>query len=58
MTGFGPSRLADGRRIAALPVTERVSAARSQPYYVDVIHPEANKGGVVAFLAQALRHRP
>jgi Cof subfamily protein (haloacid dehalogenase superfamily) len=31
---------------------DHVTAARSQPYYVDVTHPEANKGGVVAFLAQ------
>ena len=31
---------------------EHVSAARSQPYYVDVTHPEANKGGVVRFLAE------
>jgi len=31
-----------------------VSAARSQPYYLDVTHPEANKGGVVAFLAEHL----
>jgi Cof subfamily protein (haloacid dehalogenase superfamily) len=31
---------------------DRVSAARSQPYYVDVTHPEANKGGVVAYLAR------
>jgi len=31
---------------------DRVSASRSQPYYVDVTHPEANKGGVVAFLSR------
>jgi Cof subfamily protein (haloacid dehalogenase superfamily) len=30
---------------------EHVSAARSQPYYLDVTHPEANKGGVVKFLS-------
>jgi Cof subfamily protein (haloacid dehalogenase superfamily) len=30
---------------------DHVSAARSQPYYVDVTHPEANKGGVVRFLS-------
>ena len=30
---------------------EKVTAARSQPYYVDVTHPEANKGSVVAYLA-------
>jgi len=28
-----------------------VSAARSQPYYLDVTHPEATKGGVVAYLS-------
>jgi Cof subfamily protein (haloacid dehalogenase superfamily) len=32
----------------------RVSAARSQPYYVDVTHPDANKGAVVMTLAQML----
>jgi Cof subfamily protein (haloacid dehalogenase superfamily) len=31
---------------------DRIGAARSQPYYVDVTHPEANKGGVVAWLAK------
>jgi Cof subfamily protein (haloacid dehalogenase superfamily) len=31
---------------------DHVTAARSQPYYVDVTHPEANKAGVVAFLAR------
>ncbi len=30
---------------------KHVSAARSQPYYLDVTHPEANKGGVVGYLA-------
>ena len=25
---------------------------RSQPYYVDVTHPEANKGGVVRYLSE------
>ena len=30
------------------------SAARSQPYYLDVTHPEANKGGVVASLERML----
>jgi Cof subfamily protein (haloacid dehalogenase superfamily) len=30
---------------------DHVSAARSQPYYVDVTHPKANKGGVVQFLS-------
>lgn len=30
---------------------KEASASRSQPYYVDVTHPEANKGFVVGFLA-------
>jgi Cof subfamily protein (haloacid dehalogenase superfamily) len=32
----------------------RVSAARSQPYYLDVTHPSANKGEVVRRLSQML----
>jgi Cof subfamily protein (haloacid dehalogenase superfamily) len=31
---------------------DHVSAARSQPYYVDVTHPRANKGGVADYLAR------
>jgi Cof subfamily protein (haloacid dehalogenase superfamily) len=31
---------------------DHVSAARSQPYYVDITHPDANKGGVARFLSQ------
>jgi Cof subfamily protein (haloacid dehalogenase superfamily) len=31
-----------------------VTAARSQPYYLDVTHPEANKGHVVTRLSQVL----
>jgi len=31
---------------------EHVSASRSQPYYLDVTHPQANKGGVVKFLSK------
>ena len=33
----------------------QASAARSQPYYLDVTNPEANKGGVVDFLSRSLR---
>ena len=35
-----------------------VSAARSQPYYLDVTHPDANKGGVVGVLSRMLSLRP
>jgi Cof subfamily protein (haloacid dehalogenase superfamily) len=34
------------------------SAARSQPYYLDVTHPDANKGHVVTVLSQALSISP
>ena len=37
---------------------DHVSAARSQPYYADVTHPEANKGGVVRYLSRTVRHQP
>ena len=33
---------------------ERASAARSQPYYLDVTHPDANKGAVVTTLSKLL----
>ena len=33
---------------------DTVSAARSQPYYLDVTHPHANKGDVVEALSKAL----
>jgi len=33
---------------------ETASAARSQPYYLDVTHPEANKGAVVVTLSKLL----
>lgn len=34
---------------------DHVSAARSQPYYADVTHPDANKGGVVRYLSKEYR---
>jgi Cof subfamily protein (haloacid dehalogenase superfamily) len=36
---------------------ERVSAATSQPYYLDVTHPLANKGAVVEFLSRRYEAR-
>jgi hypothetical protein len=35
-----------------------VSAARSQPYYLDITHPNANKGAVVEMLSQLLQIPP
>jgi Cof subfamily protein (haloacid dehalogenase superfamily) len=37
---------------------EHVSASRSQPYYLDVTHPQANKGAVAQFLARRYRIEP
>ena len=33
---------------------KRATAARSQPYYLDVTHPDANKGFVVTYLSRKL----
>ena len=37
---------------------DHVSAARSQPYYLDVTHPEANKGSVAKYLSQTFQIPP
>jgi len=37
---------------------KKASAARSQPYYLDVTHPQANKGTVVATLSKLLNIPP
>jgi Cof subfamily protein (haloacid dehalogenase superfamily) len=34
---------------------DHVSAAPSQPYYLDITHPQANKGAVVSFLSSRYR---
>ena len=36
----------------------QASAARSQPYYLDVTHPQANKGDVVEYLSKTLHIVP
>jgi hypothetical protein len=36
----------------------KASVARSQPYYLDVTHPEANKGAVVLALSKRLQIAP
>jgi Cof subfamily protein (haloacid dehalogenase superfamily) len=37
---------------------DRASAARSQPYYLDVTHPQANKGSVVTTISKLLSIPP
>jgi hypothetical protein len=44
----------NAERMAQRDLGERAAAARSQPYYLDVTHPNANKGGVVDRLSAML----
>jgi Cof subfamily protein (haloacid dehalogenase superfamily) len=37
---------------------DHVTAAASQPYYLDVTHPQANKGAVALYLAQRYKLEP
>ncbi|MBV9537805.1 MAG: HAD family phosphatase [Acidisphaera sp.] len=37
---------------------DHASAARSQPYYLDVTHPNANKGDVVGYLSKRMQISP
>ena len=45
-------------KLAQNTLGEKASAARSQPYYLDVTHPQANKGTVVATLSKLLNIPP
>ncbi len=47
-------RVAAAGQAAREQFGDHVSAARSQPYYLDVTHPKANKGTVVRWIAQHL----
>ena len=47
-------RVAACEKRAQEELGDRASAARSQPYYLDVTHPRANKGTVVAALSKFL----
>jgi Cof subfamily protein (haloacid dehalogenase superfamily) len=46
--------VARGEQEAQAALGAAASAARSQPYYLDVTHPDANKGAVVAMLSKFL----
>jgi Cof subfamily protein (haloacid dehalogenase superfamily) len=48
------ARVAECEKAAQHALDGRASAARSQPYYLDVTHPLANKGVVVATLSKRL----
>ena len=45
-------------KLAQTTPGEKASAARSQPYYLDVTHPQANKGAVVTTLSRLLNIPP
>src|SRR5580698_1824503 len=45
-------RVAACEKLAQEQLGKKASAARSQPYYLDVTHPQANKGAVVLTLAK------
>ena len=47
-------RVAQAEADARAKFGDHVSAARSQPYYLDVTHPEANKGEVVQYFSRKL----
>jgi Cof subfamily protein (haloacid dehalogenase superfamily) len=53
IVGVSDDRDAMDRATAAVRqrLGDQVSAAQSQPYYLDITHPDANKGSVVKFLA-------
>jgi Cof subfamily protein (haloacid dehalogenase superfamily) len=50
--------VADCEKLAQRNLGKVVSAARSQPYYLDVTHPKANKGNVVTTLSKFFDIRP
>jgi Cof subfamily protein (haloacid dehalogenase superfamily) len=47
-----PKRVAAAERDVRSQFGEHVSAARSQPYYLDVTHPDANKGAVLHYFSR------
>jgi Cof subfamily protein (haloacid dehalogenase superfamily) len=47
-------RVAACEKMAQERLGQRASAARSQPYYLDITHPQANKGAVVLTLSRLL----
>jgi len=51
-------RVAEAEQAARERFGDHVSAARSQPYYLDVTHPDANKGAVARYLSRTLEIAP
>jgi Cof subfamily protein (haloacid dehalogenase superfamily) len=51
-------RVAEAEAAAREQFGDHVSAARSQPYYLDVTHPDANKGAVARYLSRQYEISP
>jgi Cof subfamily protein (haloacid dehalogenase superfamily) len=51
-------RVAKCEKLAQDALGNRASVARSQPYYLDITHPQANKGAVVATLSKLMGIAP
>jgi Cof subfamily protein (haloacid dehalogenase superfamily) len=51
-------RVAACEKLAQKQLGSNASAARSQPYYLDVTHPQANKGAVILTLSKLLGIAP
>jgi hypothetical protein len=51
-------KVAACEKLAQQKLGKHASAARSQPYYLDVTHPQANKGAVVLTLAKLQNIKP
>jgi Cof subfamily protein (haloacid dehalogenase superfamily) len=49
-----PKALGDATAAARQTLGDHVSAAQSQPYYLDITHPQANKGHVADYLCKHL----
>ncbi len=50
--------VATSERVAQKTLGEKASTSRWQPYYLDVTHPQANKGEVAATLCKLLNNAP
>ena len=48
------TRMDDATQAARASFGDHVSAAQSQPYYLDITHPQANKGEVASYLCDQL----
>lgn len=49
-----PETMAEAEAAVRDALDREVSVARSQPYYLDVTHPDANKGSVIRFLSHEM----